>query len=160
MAADPRQEARSTAGRLVTLARSGQLDAVTGALTLLSFAGRRQAERLRLILGALIEALATMLIWRAGAMGMSGAFGADLRGPDESAVDIDHLDPPVRATVRALLAQVNGCPQDADDQVVLALSGGAKANVQVIVLALKWTVNALEWCEADAQPEWLDRKAS
>ena len=160
MVADPRQEARSTAGRWVALARSGQLDAVTGSLALLSFAGRRQAERLRLILGALIEALATMLIWRAGSMGMDGAFAADLRRPDESAVDIDHLDPPVRATVRALLAQVNGCPQDADDQVALALAGGAEANMQVIVLALKWTVAALEWCETDARPEWLDRKAS
>ncbi|HET9142759.1 hypothetical protein [Actinophytocola sp.] len=160
MAADPRQEARRTAGRLVTLTRAGQLDAVTGSLTLLSFAGRRQEQRLRLILGALIEALAVMLMRRAHTMGVRGTFGADLRRADESAVDIDRLAPPVRATVRALLAAVNGCPQDADDQVALALAGGATANVQVIVLALKWTANALEWCEDEARPDWLDRKAS
>lgn len=160
MAADPRQEARLTAGRLVTLARTGQMDAVSGSLTLLSFTGRRQLERQRLILAALIEALATMLIRRAGELGMNGAFGADLRRMDQSAVDIDQLAPPVRATIRALLAQVNGCPEDADDQVALALSGGAKANVAVIVLAVKWTVNALEWCAEDARPDWLGRRAS
>jgi hypothetical protein len=149
-----------TAGRLVTLARDGELDAVAGSLTLLTFAGRRQNERLRLILGALIEASAAMLIRRAGAMGMNGTFGADLRGADETTVDIDRLDPPVRATVRALLAQVNGCPDDATDQVALALAGDQQACVQVVVLALQWTLNALEWCADDARPEWLDRKAS
>ncbi|MFL6144962.1 MAG: hypothetical protein ACJ72N_24245 [Labedaea sp.] len=149
-----------TAGRLVTMARAGELDAVAGSLTLLTFAGQRQNERLRLILGALIEANASMLIRRANAMGMNGTFGADLRQDDETTVDIDRLDPPVRATVRALLAQVNGCPDDAADQVSLALAGDQQACVKVIVLALQWTLNALEWCTDDARPDWLDRQAS
>jgi hypothetical protein len=157
--ADPRQEARRTAGRLVTLTRAGQLDAVTGSLTLLGFAGQRQEQRLRLILGALIEGLAVMVVHRAAAMGMTGTFGADLRGADAASVDIDGLTPPVRATVRALLAAVNGCPQDAEDQVALALAGGAKTNVEVIVLALRWTANALEWCADTDRPTWLDLKA-
>jgi hypothetical protein len=159
MTRDPLQEARATAGRLVQLARAGELDAVTGSLSLLSFAGQRQQVRLQLILGALIEACSLMLVGRANAMGVSGTFAADLRGDDDSVVDIDGLDPPVRATVRALLAQVNGCPQDAADQVELALAGGRRAGVEVIVLALRWTVTALEWCADGARPEWLECRA-
>jgi hypothetical protein len=155
MARDPWLEARVTAGRLVALARAGELDAVTGSLNLLSFAGR---HRLRLILDALIEASASMLIRKAGSMGAHGTFTADIRGHDESALDIDGIDPPVRATIRALLAAVNGCPQDAAEQVTLAVAGGQRATVQVITLAIRWTVNAMDCVGDDARPDWLDRK--
>jgi hypothetical protein len=160
MASDPRQDAQTSAGHLVTLARAGDLNAVTGSLTLLSFTGQRLHERLRLILTALIEANASMVAHRARALGLTGTFAANLRLTDDSAFDIDRLTPPVRAAVRALLAQVNGCPQDAADQIELALAGGQRASVHVIVLVLRWTVNSLEWCEDDARPDWLARRAS
>jgi hypothetical protein len=154
------RDARATAGRLVMLARAGEWDAVTGSLSLLSYAGGRRQERLRLVLRELIDASALMVVGRAEAMGLSGTVSADLRRGDESAVDIDGIDPPVRALIRAMLAAVNGYPEDATDQVALALAGGQRASVEVVVLALKWTVSALEWSADDTRPEWLDRAAS
>ena len=146
-----------TAGRLVALVRDGELDAVTGSLNLLSLAG---GHRLRLILNALIDASASMLISKASTMGVRGTFTADIRQNDESMIDIDRVDPPVRATIRALLAAVNGCPQDAAEQVTLAVAGGQRATVQVITLAIRWTINAMDCVTDDARPDWLDRKAS
>ncbi|HEV2783080.1 MAG TPA: hypothetical protein VGX25_27175 [Actinophytocola sp.] len=154
------RDARATAGRLVTLARAGEWDAVRGSLSLLAYAGGGPQERLRHIVGELVEASASMVMWRAAGMGLSGTFSADLRRADESLIDIDGVDPPVRALIRAMLAAVNGCPEDAADQVALALAGGQQASVEVVVLALKWTVSALEWCADEARPEWLDRQAS
>ncbi len=145
------------AGQLINLVRAGELDTVVGSLNMLSYAGPAHRERLRLILASLIEAIGTMVTDKADSMEMSGAFAIDLRRADESAVDIDSLDPPVRATIRAILAQVNEHPDDAADQVDFAVAGGPQATVEVVVLALRWTVEAVESCEDHGlpTPEWL-----
>jgi hypothetical protein len=72
-------------------------------------------------------------------------------------VEIDELDPPVRATIRALLAAVNEHPEDAADQIALAVAGGLQATAEVVVLALRWTVNAVESCAETGVPlpDWL-----
>lgn len=87
----------------------------------------------------------------------SGMFAVDLRRPDGSEVDIDALDPPVRATIRALLAHVNGYPEDAADQIALAVAGGVRGTAEAVVLALRWAVNAVESCTESGVPlpEWL-----
>jgi len=150
------RDAQTTAGRLVTLARAGEWDAVRGSLSLLAYAGGGRQERLRVIVETLVEASAAMVVGRAAELGLSGTFSADLRRADESSIDIDGVDPPMRALIRAMLAAVNGCPEDAADQVALALAGGQRASVEVVLLALKWTVSALEWCADEARPAWLD----
>lgn len=155
--ADTREQARITARRLITLARAGEHRAVAGSLGLLTYADDQHHERLRHILGALIEATAAMTLDRAGPVGPDAAFIIDLRCPDQSIVDIDDLDPPVRAVVRALLAEINMHPEDAADQLSLAVAGDTCATVDAVVLALLWTVNALQWCEDNdvPAPDWL-----
>jgi hypothetical protein len=145
------------AGRLINLVRVGELDTAVGSLSMLSYAGPAHRERLRQVLATLIEAIATMVTGKADSMDIGGAFAVDLRREDESAVDIDSLDPPVRAVIRAILAQVNDHPEDADDQIGFAVAGGRQASVEAVVLALRWTINAMENCEDVGlpTPEWL-----
>lgn len=154
---DQRTQTRAMAGRLIGLVRAGELDTAVGSLNMLSYAGPAHRERLRQILATFIEAIAAMVTDKADSMDMEGAFAVDLRRPDESVVDIDSLDPHVRATIRAILAQVNEHPEDADDQIGFAVAGGRQATVEAVVLALSWTVNAVESCEDNGipTPEWL-----
>lgn len=154
---DQRTQARVAAGRLINLARAGRLDTVVGSLNMLSYAGLEHRERLRQILAALIETIAAIVLGKAGSLELSGDFAADLRGPDQSTVDIDSLAPPVRAIIRAILAEVNEHPRDAADQIALAVAGGQQATVEVVVLALRWAVDAVESCAGNEvpMPEWL-----
>jgi len=149
--------ARDTVGRLVNLARDGKLGAVVGSLALLGYADTDERTRLRELLTALIEVTATLLRQHAEPSSELNMFGADLRRPDGSPVDIDELDPPVRATIRALLAQVNGHPEDATVQISLAVAGDERATADAVVLALRWTVNAVESCAESGVPlpDWL-----
>ena len=55
-------DARETVGRLVNLARDGEVDAVVGSLSLLSYSDPVQRKRLRQILTTLIEATSTLLL--------------------------------------------------------------------------------------------------
>lgn len=144
-------------GQLVNLARSGELDMVAGSLSLMIYSGFGSRDRLRQILATLVEATGTMVRARAAALGLSGVISADLRRPDQSEVDIDVITPPMRATIRALLAEVNGCPADAADQVALAVAGDDRSTVDVIVLALGWTAEAVDSCAGCgvSPPQWL-----
>lgn len=150
-------DARETVGRLVNLARDGEIDAVVGSLSLLSYSDPGQRERLKQILATLIETSSSLLLRHAKPDADSGMFAVDLRRPDGSEVDIDALDPPVRATIRALLAHVNGYPEDAADQIALAVAGGVRGTAEAVVLALRWAVNAVESCTESGVPlpEWL-----
>lgn len=159
---DTRQQARTTARRLITWARAGEHRAVAGSLGLLTYGDDQHQDRLRHILTALVEATALMTLNRAGPVGPNAAFVIDLRCDDQSTVDIDDLDPPVRAVVRALLAEINMHPEDTADQISLAIAGDSCATVDAVVLSLLWTVNALEWCEDNhvPAPEWLSDTAT
>jgi hypothetical protein len=148
---------QETVARLVNLARAGEVDAVAGSLSLLSYADPAQRDRLRRILATLIEATALLLLRHAEPAPDNGMFAVDLRQPDGSTVDIDALDPPTRATIRALLAAVNGSPEDAAEQVALAVAGGVRGTAEAVVMALRWAVNAVESCAESGVPlpDWL-----
>lgn len=150
-------DTRAMAGRLVRLARDGELDAVVCSLSLLGYANTGQRERMGQLLSTLIETTSALLLRHAEPSPEFGMFGVDLRRPDGSTVDIDALDPPVRATIRALLAHVNGHPEDAGEQIGLAVAGGDRATAEAVVLALRWTVNAVDSCtESGVElPDWL-----
>ena len=155
----PRQAARATIANLVTLVSHGGWDAVAGSLGLLSWTGSAQRDRLRHILIELVELTAEMLQAKATALGSSGIFEMDLRRPDNSVVEIDTLDPPLRATMRALLAQVNGRSMDTADQVDRVLFGGQRAATESILVTLRWATSMLDWCRYNevAAPDWLER---
>jgi hypothetical protein len=72
-------------------------------------------------------------------------------------VDIDELQPEVRAVVRALLAEVNQHPEDTAYQLRLAIAGEPEALVDGIILILMWTVSAMLWCKEHDEPApgWL-----
>jgi hypothetical protein len=150
-------DARETVGRLVNLARDGEVDAVVGSLSLLSYSDPEQRKRLRQILTTLIDTTSSLLLEHAEPSADNGMFAVDLRRPDGSEVEIDSLDPPVRATIRALLAYVNGSPEDGDAQIDLAVAGGVRGTAEAVVLALRWAVNAVESCAESGVPlpEWL-----
>jgi hypothetical protein len=63
----------------------------------------------------------------------------------------------VRATIRALLAHVNGYPEDGATQIDLAVAGGVQGTAEAVVLALRWAVNAVESCAESGVPlpDWL-----
>jgi hypothetical protein len=157
---DTRLQARATARQFVVLARAGELDTVIGSVGMLSYTAWRPGERLPRILTALLEAIASMTLGRVDRSEADIGFVAGVRR-NGLPMDIDDLEPPVRATVRALLALINEHPEDASDQVTLALAGGRQASIDVIVLALLWTISALDVCERDGQPvpAWLSRIA-
>ncbi|GLW90754.1 hypothetical protein [Actinokineospora globicatena] len=149
---------RGVARRLVAVTRGGELDSTTrtGALDVLAGADHR--DRLAAVLRELVIATADMMLCRAETSGPDKAFVLDLRDDTGGVVDVDTLDPPVRALVRALLAQLNGRPDDVRTQLELAMLDDPRFDpVDVLVLALLWTVGSIEWCEEhDAPtPGWL-----
>ncbi|WP_156892989.1 hypothetical protein [Actinokineospora enzanensis] len=149
---------RGVARRLVAVTRGGDLDprGPSGALDVL--AGPDHRDRLAAVLRELVVATADMMLCRAESTGPDKAFVLDLRDDEGAPVRVDTLDPPVRALVRALLAQLNGRPEDVDYQLELAMREDPRFDpVDVLVLALLWTVGSIEWCERhDAPtPGWL-----
>ncbi|OLR94316.1 hypothetical protein [Actinokineospora bangkokensis] len=149
---------RGVARRLVAVTRGGAMDprGPEGALDVLS--GPDHRDRLSAVLRELVEATAGMMLCRADSADAEKAFVLDLRDEEGNPVVVDELDPPVRALVRALLAELNGRPEDTGFQLELALLDDPRFDpVDVLVLALLWTVGSIEWCEEhDAPtPGWL-----
>ncbi|MCP2274243.1 hypothetical protein [Actinokineospora diospyrosa] len=149
---------RGVARRLVAVTRGGELDPSTRSGALDVLAGDDHRDRLAAVLRELVIATADMMLCRAESTGPDKAFVLDLRDDSGGPVDVDTLDPPVRALVRALLAQLNSSPQDLDLQLDLAMHDDPRFDpVDILVLALLWTVGSIEWCEQhDAPtPGWL-----
>jgi hypothetical protein len=72
-------------------------------------------------------------------------------------VDIDSLAPPVRAAIRALLAQINGHDADVAYQFDLAMAAGHPAAIDAIMVVLGWGMDQLDWCRHHhvPAPEWI-----
>ncbi|CAM3295659.1 hypothetical protein KIPE111705_00375 [Kibdelosporangium persicum] len=150
--------ARAGARELVHVAREGDTDGVFEALRRLTGHQGVVGPDTRLIVGQLVSASAQMMLLRVGSPPPDVTYAVDLRDDDEFAVPIDELEPPLRATVRALLAELNGRPEEADFQLDLALrERTVPTTLDVVVHSLLWTIGLLEWCEAERQPapEWL-----
>jgi hypothetical protein len=63
-------------------------------------------------------------------------------------VPIDEADPPVRTAVRTLLAEVHGDEDAAAEQVEIALSSAAPAEMATVVIqALRWTIRLATACD-------------
>lgn len=158
---DTQEQARGTARQLVRLARDGNIDTVSGIVHLLTEPTLQQEDLLREVLSELLRAAASMMVRQIGGVDPSTAVVLDLRKADGAVVDIDQLEPEVRAVVRALLAEVNEHPDDAADQISLALAGDPCPLVDGIVLVLVWTICAMAWCEDhdEPAPRWLTATA-
>jgi hypothetical protein len=84
----------------------------------------------------------------------TAAFAVDLRDDANDQVGIDDLDPPVRATIRAMLAELNGSPEDASFQLDLAVRGiDRRTGIDTVRRALTMTIGLLHWSE---QPDRVE----
>ncbi|GAB3885675.1 hypothetical protein ACFQ1S_16665 [Kibdelosporangium lantanae] len=149
------EQARAGVRELVHVARDGDTQSVFEVL-------RRVTDDTevdtRLVVGQLVAAAAEMMLMRVGKQADDVTYAVDLRDDDEFAVPIDELTPPLRATVRALLAELNGAHADAEYQLELALcEQSLTTTLDVVVHSLLWTIGLLEWCESAGRPapEWL-----
>lgn len=78
-------------------------------------------------------------------------------------VVVDQLDPPVRAVLRAVLAQLHHDPADAQEQVDLATAAAAdRGGIDAVLHALLWTQYSWRGCRAlgIAPPQWLSEELS
>lgn len=151
-------QARAGARELVHVARDGDTDRVYDALREITKGRRSDRPDTRMIVGQLVAASAQMMLLRVETHPDEVTYAVDLRDDDEFNVPIDELAPPLRATVRALLAELNGRPDEAGFQLDLALrEEEVPSRLDVVVHSLLWTIGLLEWCEAEDQPapEWL-----
>jgi hypothetical protein len=117
--------------------------------------GSRETHEL---LYELVAALARMMLTAAGPERDEPVYGLELTDEDNLEIAIDETQPPVRGAVRALLAELNGHPDDARFQVDLALRDPSfTATVEVASHILLWTVGMLQWCDAQGvpRPRWL-----
>lgn len=77
---------------------------------------------------------------------------------DGRRVTIDDLDPPVRATMRAVLALLHHNPADAELQLdLIAESTDTAGTADAVLHAMLWTQSAVSACEQDGipVPAWL-----
>lgn len=154
----PLVQIRARARALVVMARDGDTAGLVEALDQLIVEQVDGGPGPHQIVGELISAAVQMVSLRAGATPPQTLFAVDIRDDADHAVAIDHLDPPLRATIRALLAELNGHPDDARFQLELALRDiDMEATLEVVVHALLWTIGMLEWCEDEGvdAPDWL-----
>ncbi|MFI7672898.1 hypothetical protein [Actinophytocola sp. NPDC049390] len=108
----------------------------------------------REIVAELINVATTAVRDSAGPLRDRAAFAIDLRDDDNDRVGIDDLEPPVRATIRAMLAELNGSPDDASFQLDLAVRGvDQRTGLDTVRRALTMTIGLLHWSE---QPERLE----
>lgn len=106
----------------------------------------------------LTTALAGMMLNASGPQSEEPSYGLELTNDDDQEITIDEASPPVRAAVRALLAELNEHHEDAVFQVDLALREATfKATLEVYAHVLLWTVGMLDWCDANhvPRPHWL-----
>ncbi|MET0133066.1 MAG: hypothetical protein ABW215_05685 [Kibdelosporangium sp.] len=154
----PLVRTRARARALVVMARDGDTGGLVDALDELTVEQVRGGPAAHQVVGELISAAVQMVAVRADARPAETLFAVDIRDDEDHEVVIDQLEPPMRATIRALLAELNGHPDEARFQLELALRDiDIEATLEVVVHALLWTIGMLEWCEDEGfdAPDWL-----
>ncbi|OLF13855.1 hypothetical protein BLA60_01315 [Actinophytocola xinjiangensis] len=139
--------AQATAHRLVHCVLDGDAAGLSTALGTVVDQGDEQLRPyVRAVVAELIQVASTAVRDTAGRTGGEITFAVDLRDDDDTRVSIDELAPPARATVRALLADLNGSPADAAFQLDLAVIGlDPLTGIDTVRRALTMTVALLQW---------------
>jgi hypothetical protein len=150
--------ARASARELVHVARDGDTGRVYDTLRDITGPQHTDGADTRMIVCQLVSASAQMMLLRVDSPADDVTYAVDLRDDEQFNVPIDDLAPPLRATVRALLAELNGQSAEAGFQIDLALDAeNMQGKLDVVVHLLLWTIGLLEWCEAADMPapDWL-----
>jgi hypothetical protein len=139
--------AQATAHRLVHCVLDSDADGLTTALeTVVDQGGEEMRSYVRDVVAELIQVATTAVRDNASARKGEVAFAVDLRDDDNATVHIDELSPPIRATIRALLADLNGHPEDAEFQLDLAVRQlDPMTGLDTVRRALTMTVALLQW---------------
>ena len=136
---------QATAHRLVHCVLDSDPDGLTSALETVVDQGDRLKPYVREVVAELIQVGATAVRETVGPEG-DPAFAVDLRDGTDDQVSIDELQPQVRATIRALLADLNGRPDDAEFQLDLAVRQlDPLTGLETVRRALTMTVALLQW---------------
>jgi hypothetical protein len=138
--------AQVTAHRLVHCVLDSDSDGLTSALETVVDQGEELKAYVREVVAELIQVGATAVRERVGPDLPDPAFAVDLRDSTHESVSIDELEPQVRATIRALLADLNGAHDDAEFQLDLAVRQlDPLTGLETVRRALTMTVALLQW---------------
>ncbi|HEY7596424.1 MAG TPA: hypothetical protein VH969_24980 [Actinophytocola sp.] len=138
--------AQVTAHRLVHCVLDSDSDGLTDALETVVDQGDQELKAyVREVVAELIQVGATA-VRQSVDPEERPAFAVDLRDATNDPVSIDELEPQVRATIRALLADLNGSPEDAEFQLDLAVRQlDQLTGLETVRRALTMTVALLQW---------------
>ena len=147
-------EAQATAHQLVHCVLEADSDGLTETLeTVIDHPGDELRPYVREVVAELIN-VATAAVRSTTAQFQNAAFAVDLRDDTNDRVGIDDLDPPVRATIRAMLAELNNSPDDASFQLDLAVRGvDRRTGLETVRRALTMTIGLLHWSEQSERLE-------
>jgi hypothetical protein len=147
----PASRAHLTAHRMVHCVLDGDEDGLGRELeTVVERTGNDLREYVRAVVAELIRVAATAVRFSSGNPTDRTAYTIDLRDGTNDQVSIDDLDPPARATVRAMLAELNGSQQDASIQLDLAVQRvDPLTGLETVRRALTMTVGVLSWSQED-----------
>lgn len=147
-------EAQATAHQLVHCVLEADSDGLTETLeTVIAHPTDELRPYVREVVAELIN-VATAAVRSTTAQFQNAAFAVDLRDDTNDRVGIDDLDPPVRATIRAMLAELNNSPDDASFQLDLAVRGvDRRTGLETVRRALTMTIGLLHWSEQSERVE-------
>jgi hypothetical protein len=142
-------EAQATAHQLVHCVLESDTDGLTETLeNVVDHPVDELRPYVREVVAELINVATSAVRSSAGALRDKAAFAVDLRDDSNDGVGIDELDPPVRATIRAMLAELNGSSDDASFQLDLAVLGvDRRTGLDTVRRALTMTIGLLHWSE-------------
>lgn len=136
--------AQVTAHRLVHCVLDSDSDGLTSALETVVEQGDEFKPYVRGVVAELVQVGASAVRHTIGPD--KPMYAVELRDATNDNLSIDELEPPVRATVRALLADLNGCPEDAEFQLDLAVHQvDTLTGLDTVRRALTMTVALLQW---------------
>jgi hypothetical protein len=157
---EQQQHPRAQARWLVEVMRQSDDESLVLELARLTADRVRGGRQSHLIICELVSALARMLLTASGPG--DHTYGLEIADDDNKEIEIDEASPPVRAAVRALLAELNHHSEDALFQVDLALRDDTlQTTIEVFAHVLLWTMGMLKWCGATdvPTPGWLPAPA-
>lgn len=155
-------EAQATAHQLVHCVLESDSDGLTETLeTVADHPSDELRPYVREVVAELIN-VATAAVRNSTGRFENAAFAVDLRDDANDQVGIDELDPPVRATIRAMLAELNGSPDDASFQLDLAVRGvDRRTGLDTVRRALTMTIGLLHWSEqTDGVEAFMDAEST
>jgi len=136
---------QATAHRLVHCVLDSDSDGLTNALETVVEQGERLKPYVRDVVAELIQVGASAVRHTVGP-DEDPAFAVDLRDATDDSVEIDELEPQLRATIRALLADLNGRHEDAEFQLDLAVRQlDPLSGLDTVRRALTMTIALLQW---------------